>query len=318
MKLNKHYLSITDRQILDLSTFGYKRKLSIKHPVLSAFLILALIFTVFSASATQLWNNGDTDGTTLGWGQYSSTLDDFYVPGGGWFINRFETIGIFASPSTITGVEVAIWPHDSTNNEPNGDEVVTLNVTNFEATLTGRTFLEREEIKITVDFDKSYLKGQRYYWIELTVHDQNGQNFRFLGRRDVSHEPAWAHFGQGAISPSVDAYGTELDLSYSLYGNRVEGPHGNPGDFTDGSNDGRGVVSGIKQLTSKIPKKTAKFKLPQSKGGRGLDTLGFVAPCPSGTFLSPFEMPVYDNNGLFVIDYKTVWFCIPNDLEPAG
>lgn len=318
MKPNKYCFSITGSHKAILPTFVYKKKSTIRHPMLTIFLALAMIFTVINANASQLLNNGDTDGVTLGWGQYSSTLDDFYVPGGGWFINRVETIGIFASPSTVTGVEVAIWPHDSTNNEPNGDEVVTLNVTDFEATLTGRTFLEREEIKITVDFDKSYLKGQRYYWIELTVHDQNGQNFRFLARQGVSHEPAWAHFGQGSISPSVDAYGTELDLSYTLYGNRVEGPHGNPGDFTDGSNDGRGVVSGIKKLTSKIPEKVVKFKLQQSKVGRGLDNLGFVAPCASGTFLSPFQMPIYDENGLFVVGYKTVWFCIPNDLEPEG
>ncbi len=40
--------------------------------------------------------------------------------------------------------------------------------------------------------------------------------------------------------------------------------------------------------------------------------------CPSGTFLSPFDMPIYDEAGLFVVDYKTVWFCLPEDLEPAG
>ncbi len=44
----------------------------------------------------------------------------------------------------------------------------------------------------------------------------------------------------------------------------------------------------------------------------------FVNRCPSGTFLSPFDMPIYDDEGLFVVGYKTVWFCLPEDLEPAG
>ncbi len=321
MKLNYLYISMSNKQITGLSTFGYKNKSTIKHPVLSVFVAFALIFTVISASADQLWNNGDTDGSTLGWGQYSSTLDDFYVPGGGWFINRVETNGIFINPDTVSDVEIAIWPHDNNTSEPNSDDVVTLNVTDFQATSTGRTFLEREEVKITVDFDKTYLKGQRYYWIEMTVLDQHGhENFRFLARSGVSLEPAWTHFGQGSISPSIDTYGAEFDLSYVLYGNPVEVTPGIAGssDFTFGSNDRSGVVSGIKQLTSRIPEGAARFKQPQSKVSQGIDTLDLVAPCPSGTFISPFEMPIYDENGLFVIDYKTVWFCIPNDLEPEG
>lgn len=40
--------------------------------------------------------------------------------------------------------------------------------------------------------------------------------------------------------------------------------------------------------------------------------------CPEGTFASPFEMPIYDDQGQFVVGYETVWFCLPGDLEPAG
>jgi hypothetical protein len=40
------------------------------------------------------------------------------------------------------------------------------------------------------------------------------------------------------------------------------------------------------------------------------------ARCPEGTFLSPFEQPIYE--GLFVVGYETVWYCLPDDLEPAG
>ncbi len=48
-------------------------------------------------------------------------------------------------------------------------------------------------------------------------------------------------------------------------------------------------------------------------GGPG----GFVN-CPPGTQPTPFDMPIYDDEGLFVVGYKTVWFCLPDDLEPAG
>ncbi len=44
---------------------------------------------------------------------------------------------------------------------------------------------------------------------------------------------------------------------------------------------------------------------------------GFIN-CGAGYHPSPFDMPIYDEDGLFVVGYKTVWFCIPDDLEPAG
>jgi hypothetical protein len=40
--------------------------------------------------------------------------------------------------------------------------------------------------------------------------------------------------------------------------------------------------------------------------------------CPSGSQLSPFAMPIYDDDGLFVVGYETVWFCLDDDLQPAG
>jgi hypothetical protein len=53
------------------------------------------------------------------------------------------------------------------------------------------------------------------------------------------------------------------------------------------------------------------------RGGRPTGPGGLVS-CPAGYHLSPFEMPIYDDDGLFVIGYETVWLCIPDDLEPAG
>jgi hypothetical protein len=43
-----------------------------------------------------------------------------------------------------------------------------------------------------------------------------------------------------------------------------------------------------------------------------------VSRCPPGTVLSPFAMPIYDEDGLFIVGFKTVWYCLPEDLEPAG
>ncbi|MEX2963886.1 hypothetical protein [Microbulbifer sp. TYP-18] len=41
-------------------------------------------------------------------------------------------------------------------------------------------------------------------------------------------------------------------------------------------------------------------------------------PCPSGTIEIWWDMPVYDRDGLFVIDSIPARFCLPVDLEPAG
>jgi hypothetical protein len=45
---------------------------------------------------------------------------------------------------------------------------------------------------------------------------------------------------------------------------------------------------------------------------------GFIPPCPTGTELIMFEMPVYDSEGLFIIGFELVPFCIPENRYPAG
>lgn len=42
------------------------------------------------------------------------------------------------------------------------------------------------------------------------------------------------------------------------------------------------------------------------------------AACPTGTVHTPVEMPLYDKAGMWVIGTHIVWFCLPEDLEPAG
>ena len=40
--------------------------------------------------------------------------------------------------------------------------------------------------------------------------------------------------------------------------------------------------------------------------------------CPAGTVATAFEMPIYDEPGLFVVGYETVWFCIDANNQPVG
>jgi len=273
-----------------------------KNFIRNASLTMLLASSLTTANADQLWDNGDTDGaSTLGWGQYSSTLDDFYVPGAGWWIEGAETIGIFIDPATVTSVDVAIWGHDPDNNEPNGSDAEIMTGVEFNASFTGRTFFNREEIKIDISFDKHYLEGQEYYWIELTVGNQWGiENFRYMARQNISHEPSWTHFGMGSIASSQNVYGNDRDLSFALYGQPVRSVvQGSPDKFAAEENDK------YKKVYSSI------LTQPSSTGGLAIK-------CPRGSSLQPYEMPIYDDRGLFVIGHKTVWFCIPDDATPAG
>ena len=40
--------------------------------------------------------------------------------------------------------------------------------------------------------------------------------------------------------------------------------------------------------------------------------------CPEGTYKVMFKMPIYDDNGLFVIGHKLVPYCIDENTAPAG
>ena len=65
-------------------------------------------------------------------------------------------------------------------------------------------------------------------------------------------------------------------------------------------------------------KTVGSLNFKQKKGGKGKTwnlPESFIF-CRPGTTPSPFLMPIYDEEGLFIIDYKTVWFCIDYDLEP--
>jgi hypothetical protein len=61
-----------------------------------------------------------------------------------------------------------------------------------------------------------------------------------------------------------------------------------------------------------------KTKAPDTRRTPFAGISGFGARCPAGSVLTPFDMPIYDDNGLFVVGLETVWMCLPVDLEPAG
>lgn len=68
------------------------------------------------------------------------------------------------------------------------------------------------------------------------------------------------------------------------------------------------------------PIRTFKLKTAPEKSGPTpfRNSFELVARCPAGSVLTPFDMPIYDESGLFVVDLETVWVCVPADLEPAG
>jgi hypothetical protein len=60
------------------------------------------------------------------------------------------------------------------------------------------------------------------------------------------------------------------------------------------------------------------IKSPATSGFNPVLSDTIILPCSAGTIESWFDVPVYDDNGLFVVDYVTTRFCIPENLEPAG
>jgi len=43
-----------------------------------------------------------------------------------------------------------------------------------------------------------------------------------------------------------------------------------------------------------------------------------IPPCGNNKVLVIFDQPVYDDDGIFVVCYKKVPFCVPAGLQPEG
>src|SRR5262245_4837496 len=112
--------------------------------------------------AAELWDNGDTDGAPVYWGQDAAALDDFYVEGAGAWLQGATFSGFYLNAGEAVGdVHVSIWPNDNETNEPNGDTAFPVSVQSFTASLTGNEYYGYDEIKIDVTLDPTFLKGQR-------------------------------------------------------------------------------------------------------------------------------------------------------------
>lgn len=183
---------------------------------LSAF-VGALSLLGSASAAELLWDNGGPNGTTGLNNAYETVLDDFYVPGAGWFVDSAETVGIFLNPGrVVTDVEITFWPHDYTSNSPNGDATLSPAVFNFTALKTGVQWQGYDEIQIAVDFEKTYLDGQNYWWIEFDITDQYGQRIKLLDRMPVNFEPAHVRSNPYPYSTG------DKDLAFTLSGTDIK------------------------------------------------------------------------------------------------
>jgi len=181
--------------------------------------VAALLLCGQAAGADELWDNGVADtGASLGNGLNAWVADDFYVPGGGWYIDGAETRGFFLGAyQEVTDVDVAIYPHDSDTGGPDTDAARVIEVTDFEVETIGNTVFGNEEVRVSVELDRTYLEGQRYFWIEFRVADQyGGTSFGFSARQNGVHEPAHV---RGNPYPYPNDGG--LDLVFALSGDEV-------------------------------------------------------------------------------------------------
>ena len=63
-----------------------------------------------------------------------------------------------------------------------------------------------------------------------------------------------------------------------------------------------------------VPYSLQRRNVPPSNGGVVFGSNG----CPEGSSLIIWDAPVYDEEGLFVVDSEPTPVCIPDDLEPEG
>lgn len=202
--------------------------------------LLASIGLASVSHAELLWDNGNHDNAGTGVNnQYQSVMDDFYVPGAGWFINSAETHGIFLnSGRVVSDVDIIIWPADPGTGEPNGDDAFIISTIDFDAVDTGQNWQGYDKIKVTVDFDNTYLDGQEYYFIELDIKDQYGERFKLIERQSINHQPAY-------LRSNPYPFESGVDLAYTLSGSEIKMLDiGGPGGLkVDSLDTGRKVLS---------------------------------------------------------------------------
>lgn len=177
-----------------------------------------LVLSAFcaSANAEQLWNNGNHEHNQL-LGTYDRIMDDFYVPGGGWWIDKAEVYGLFlgfGASNDVQSVNIRIIEADPLTGEPDPSQAEWLPITSFEV-----QSLDPWGFKLEVNFYNTFLKGQRFYWIEFDVINDDNSPMRGLKSDAEFFQPA---YGNHATGNEYDLHATDGDLAFKLFGQRVK------------------------------------------------------------------------------------------------
>ena len=182
----------------------------------NAKFVLVLIALSTPVNAEELWSNGNNEGTQLS-GNYYRIMDDFYVPGGGWWIDKAEVYGLFLDPGSnadVQSVNIRIIATDPLTGEPDLSQGEWLPITIFD-----EQDLEPWGIKLEVNFHKTYLKGQRFYWIEFEVIGEDNYYLRGIESDTAVFLPA---YGNHATGNEYDLHATGGDLAFNLFGQPVK------------------------------------------------------------------------------------------------
>lgn len=177
-------------------------------------LILSGFFTAVEADT--LWDNGENENQIL-LGNYYRIMDDFYVPGAGWWIDQAEVHGTFFGANYDKHVEVVnirIFAADPQTGEPDVSQGNGMNIISFD-----ETDLESGGIKLETNFQKTFLKGQRYYWIEFEVINNHDYYMRGYRSDADSYLPAQGNHSTGSGNT---IYPTKGDLAFSLSGQNIK------------------------------------------------------------------------------------------------
>lgn len=181
-------------------------------------IILGITFSLsfsLTATAESLWKNGNPSNPVLN-ESYYTILDDFYVPGAGWWIDRADIYGMFVGGDVPhTGdVNIRILPADPLTGEPDPSQAIDPTVTN----VMTDPIDDPVGVRVRANMQKVFLKGQRRYWIEFDVASVKNVSIRGLSSDSPDLLPAYGKFAAGSYQ--LDALGG--DLAFHLYGSEVE------------------------------------------------------------------------------------------------
>lgn len=177
----------------------------------------AMCFLFFSlpATAESLWENGNPENPLLNASYHYTIMDDFYVPGAGWWLERAEIFGWFVSADEQhTGdVNIRILPADPLTGEPDPSQAINPSVSIMTDPIDNPAGL-----RIRANMPKLFLKGQRRYWIEFDISSVKNVGFRGYSSDSSNLMPAYGNLASGSYQlDELDG-----DLAFNLYGSSVK------------------------------------------------------------------------------------------------